>query len=39
MFTTLGEIFGGFDDAEVIELEEEEENEDTSSKDGSDDYK
>ena len=38
MFTTLGEIFGGFDDAEVIELEEEE-NEDTSSKDGSDDYK
>jgi len=38
MFTTLGEIFGGFDDAEVIELEEEE-NKDTSSKDESDDYK
>ncbi len=38
MFTTLGELFGGFDDAEVIELEEEE-NAETSPKDKSDDYR
>ena len=35
--TTIGELFG-FDDAEVIELEEKE-NDVTSNKDKSDDYK